>query len=185
MCAAEFGLWLRDLREGLKQAAKADQQQQRQQQQQSPNFRLRCSQEENMLRTSSSIPRDQLPSITLSVSPRQSLQTGRCKMDTAKKFVSAGWPAQPVDSACASSNSEAAGLQAAAVEDCTAACDEVRSIETELHDLVDTSDRLGQRDWRMQGFRCRASTSRVQGTVNTLQSQLPLLQPQAGEVLIL
>ena len=75
-----LALWLRDLREGLKQAAKAEQQQQHWRQDQS--VELQCSQQDNRLYASSSMPLDRLPSITLSVSPRQSLQRGKCRAES-------------------------------------------------------------------------------------------------------
>lgn len=72
---ANLAVWLRDLREGLKLAAKADQQQQQWQRDQS--VELRRNQQDDRLYASSSMPLDRLPSITLSVSPRQSLQRGK------------------------------------------------------------------------------------------------------------
>ena len=102
-----LALWLRDLREGLKQAAKAEHEQQQWQQRQDESTGSRCAQQDNMLGGSSSMPSDRLPSITLSVSPRQSLQRGKNRADSVNSLLAAGQ--LEVSNRSVSSNSELAG----------------------------------------------------------------------------
>lgn len=76
-----FALSPRDLREGLKQVEKAEQQQQ---QRQDRSVGSRHSQHDNTLSASRGMPTDRLPPMTFSVSPRQSLQKGKIRADSAE-----------------------------------------------------------------------------------------------------
>lgn len=138
--------------------------------------------QENVLRVSSrGVPQDGLPSITLSVSPRQSLQRGKCKVDTAKKVVPVGQPKLSANCVGTSCISSAAGLPSTATKAGAGVLVAARSMHKGLEhdDPFSSSTTLGQRGWQAQGPQCRAASLRVQRSTE-VDSKPPLLQLWAG-----
>lgn len=143
--------------------------------------------QENVLHVSSTgLPQDGLPSITLSVSPRQSLQRGKCKMDTAKEVVPIGQPELSANCAGTSSISSAAGSLSTAAKAGTRVLDMARSVHKGLErdNLFSSSTSLSQRGWQSKGPQSRAASWHVQRSTG-VDSKLPLLQLRAGNLSIL
>lgn len=121
--------------------------------------------------------RDGLPSVTLSVSLRQSVQRGKCKSDTARKQGSAGQPEMSATSASTDAIPSAVGSLSTAAKASTGAT------ETGLErGPVSTAVCFEQRDWQFQEPQCAPSAMHVQ---RSSAPKFSRLRPQAGESLML